>query len=131
VRDIILIVAVGLLVGLTGVVIHMSALQVAIQSLQRRFGYAQVVATVLAVCWNFALNNMLTYRDCRLVGWRAVRGLASFMALCGLGALVNVAVARDVFEFTGMWLVAGIAGAGTGALLNYALTSIFTWGRRP
>jgi hypothetical protein len=30
-----------------------------------------------------------------------------------------------------MWLVAGIAGAAIGALLNYALTSIFTWGRRP
>jgi dolichol-phosphate mannosyltransferase len=53
------------------------------------------------------------------------------MALCGLGALVNVAVARDVYYLTDMWLVAGIAGAAIGALLNYALTSIFTWGRRP
>ena len=57
------------------------------------------------------------------VGWQAVRGLASFMGLCGLGALTNVAVARDVYELTGMWLVAGIAGAAIGALLNYALTS--------
>jgi len=30
-----------------------------------------------------------------------------------------------------MWLLAGFGGAAIGALLNYALTSIFTWGRRP
>jgi dolichol-phosphate mannosyltransferase len=53
------------------------------------------------------------------------------MTLCGLGALTNVAVARDAFDLTGRWLLAGIAGAAIGALLNYALTSIFTWGRRP
>src|SRR4029077_8661956 len=92
---------------------------------------AEAIPTAVAMVSNFFLNNTLTYRDCRLVGWQAVRGLASFMALCGLGALANVAVGRDVFEVTGMWLVAGIAGAATGALLNYALTSIFTWGRRP
>ncbi|MBV9966131.1 MAG: GtrA family protein, partial [Alphaproteobacteria bacterium] len=92
---------------------------------------AESIGTALAMVSNFFLNNVLTYRDCRLVGWQAVRGLVSFMALCGIGALANVAVARDVFEMSGMWLLAGIAGAAIGALLNYALTSIFTWGRRP
>jgi hypothetical protein len=29
-----------------------------------------------------------------------------------------------------MWLMAGIGGAVIGALLNYALTSIFTWRRQ-
>jgi dolichol-phosphate mannosyltransferase len=59
-----------------------------------------------------------------------VRGLASFMALCGLGAVANVAVAQDLYDDTGLWLFAGACGALVGALLNYALTSIFTWGRR-
>ena len=45
------------------------------------------------------------------MGWQAVRGLASFMALCGLGALANVAVARDLYDLTGMWLLAGFGGA--------------------
>ena len=80
---------------------------------------------------NFFLNNILTYRDSRLVGWRAVRGLLSFMAVCGIGALVNVAVARDLYAVTALWWLAGIAGAVVGALLNYGLTSFFTWGRRP
>jgi dolichol-phosphate mannosyltransferase len=119
------------IVGATGIIVNLAVLRVLLIVGGIGFTAAESFATVVAMVSNFFLNNMLTYRDCRLVGWPAVRGLASFMALCGLGALVNVAVARDVFEFTGMWLVAGIAGAATGALLNYALTSIFTWGRRP
>jgi dolichol-phosphate mannosyltransferase len=119
------------IVGATGIIVNLAVLRVLLIVGGIGFTAAESAATVVAMVSNFFLNNMLTYRDCRLVGWRAVRGLASFMVLCGLGALVNVAVARDVFEFTGMWLVAGIAGAATGALLNYALTSIFTWGRRP
>jgi len=60
-----------------------------------------------------------------------VRGLASFMAVCSVGALTTVAVAGDLYRLTGLWPLAGAGGAVVGALLNYALTSIFTWGRRP
>jgi dolichol-phosphate mannosyltransferase len=76
------------------------------------------------------LNNTLTYRDSRLVAWAALRGLVSFMLICGLGAVVNVLVARDLYVMTQMWLFAGVGGAVVGALLNYSLASIFTWGRR-
>jgi dolichol-phosphate mannosyltransferase len=119
------------IVGATGVLVNLAVLRILLIAGDVGFTAAESVATVVAMVSNFFLNNMLTYRDCRLVGRQAVRGLASFMALCGLGALVNVAVARDVYHVTDMWLVAGIAGAAIGALLNYALTSIFTWGRRP
>ena len=81
------------------------------------------------MAWNY-FNNTLTYRDYRLVGWAALRGLLSFMAICGLAAVVNVLVARDLYAMTQMWLLAGAGGAAVGALLNYALTSMFTWGRR-
>ena len=49
--------------------------------------------------------------------------------ICGLGAVVNVLVARDLYVMTEMWFFAGACGAVVGALLNYALTSMFTWGR--
>jgi dolichol-phosphate mannosyltransferase len=119
------------IVGATGIIVNLAVLRVLLIAGDIGFTAAESVATVVAMVSNFFLNNILTYRDCRLVGWQAVRGLVSFMALCGLGALVNVAVARDVYHVTDMWLVAGIAGAAVGALMNYALTSIFTWGRRP
>src|SRR5207302_2860674 len=119
------------IVGASGIIVNLALLRLLLIFSDIGFTAAEAVATAVAMVSNFFLNNTLTYRDCRLVGWQAVRGLASFMALCGLGALTNVAVARDLYDLTGMWLLAGFGGAAIGALLNYALTSIFTWGRRP
>ncbi len=119
------------IVGASGIVVNLALLRLLLIFGEIGFTAAEAIATAVAMVSNFFLNNILTYRDCRLVGWQAVRGLASFMALCGLGALTNVAVARDLYDLTGMWLLAGFGGAAIGALLNYALTSIFTWGRRP
>jgi dolichol-phosphate mannosyltransferase len=118
------------IVGTSGVAVNLMMLRLCLLLGGVGFTAADAVATAAAMVWNFFLNNTLTYRDCRLVGWQAVRGLASFMALCGLGAVANVAVAQDLYDDTGLWLFAGACGALVGALLNYALTSIFTWGRR-
>jgi len=119
------------IVGTSGIIVNLAILRLLLIFGDIGFTAAEAIATAVAMVSNFFLNNTLTYRDCRLVGWQAVRGLASFMALCGLGSLTNVAVARDLYDLTGMWLLAGFGGAAIGALLNYALTSIFTWGRRP
>lgn len=116
------------LVGASGMVVNLVMLRLLLAA--AGFVDAQAAATVTAMIWNFLLNNRLTYREYRLSGWKAARGLASFMAVCGLGAIVNVLLARDLYAATGMWFVAGAAGAAVGALLNYALTSMFTWGRR-
>ena len=80
---------------------------------------------------NFFLNNMLTYRDCRLVGWRAVRGLASFMALCGLGfgffqapnnrALMLAAPIGRAGGAAGMQAIARHSGQIFGAIVVAAL----------
>jgi dolichol-phosphate mannosyltransferase len=119
------------LVGASGMVVHLVVLRVLLAAVGAGFVGAQSVATAIAMVWNYFLNNALTYRDYRLVGWAALRGLVSFIAICGLGAVVNILVARDLYAMTQMWLVAGAGGAAVGALLNYALTSMFTWGRRP
>jgi len=115
------------LVGASGMVVHLVVLRVLLAAVGTGFVGAQSVATAIAMVWNYFLNNALTYRECRLVGWAALRGLISFMAICALGAVVNVLVARDLYAMTQMWLLAGAGGAAVGALLNYALTSMFTW----
>jgi len=122
------------LVGASGVVVNLVALRLLLAIFAfspSGFVRAEIVAVAIAMVTNFFLNNMLTYRDTRLVGWQAARGLLSFMLVCSLGALVNVGIARDVYGATGMWLLAGTAGAAVGALVNYTLTSVFTWRRRP
>jgi dolichol-phosphate mannosyltransferase len=115
-------------VGLTGVVIHMLALRLAIPAL--RFEIAQVVATVVAVCWNFVLNNMLTYRDQRLTGWRFVTGLLRFQLICAVGAVSNVGAAAWIYGFGENWWLAGLAGAVMSAVWNYVVSAAFVWRSR-
>jgi dolichol-phosphate mannosyltransferase len=117
-------------VGLTGVVIHMAALQVAIQMLELKFAMAQVAATVLAVCWNFALNNMLTYRDQRLTGWRFITGLLRFQLICAVGAISNVGAAAWIYDFEENWWLAGLGGALMSAVWNYVVSAAFVWRTR-
>jgi dolichol-phosphate mannosyltransferase len=115
-------------VGLTGVAVHMMALVAALRLLpDPRFSLAQAVATVVAIAWNFTLNNALTYRDQRLMGWPFVTGLIRFEIICAVGAVSNVGVASWIYEHDPEWWIAGLGGAVMGAVWNYVVSAAFVW----
>ncbi|PZO90574.1 MAG: dolichol monophosphate mannose synthase [Sphingomonas sanxanigenens] len=118
-------------IGAIGVVVHMSLLALAYEAMGVSFVAAQTVATMGAMTFNFFLNNMLTYRDRRLRGGRALFwGWVSFCLVCAVGALANVGVAAFLFEVRhALWTVSALAGVVVGAVWNFALSSRFTWGR--
>ncbi len=117
------------LIGGLGVGVHLTTLWTALHV--ATFPTAQATATVVAMTFNFLLNNLFTYRDRRLKGWRILSGLGSFYAVCGLGAVANVGIAASIAGAHSWWL-AGLAGAAVSAVWNYAMSSIFTWSvRRP
>lgn len=116
------------LVGGAGVVVHMATLA-ALRLTELGFSNAQAVATVVAMIFNFWLNNLLTYRDRRLRGRRWLTGLLSFMLACGLGAVANVGIASYLFASHTQWVIAALAGIAVGAVWNYAITQLYTWGQ--
>jgi dolichol-phosphate mannosyltransferase len=117
-------------VGSVGVVLHMGVLAGAI-GVGIDFLTGQTVATAIAIAGNFFLNNVLTYRDKRLKGMGPILlGLASFYAVCAVGAVANVGIANFLFVQHYAWWVSGICGILVGAVWNYAASSLFTW-RRP
>jgi len=118
------------LVGGLGVFVHMLVLTTLLKGLGTGFELAQSSATGVAMIFNFAVNNVLTYRDRRLHGWGWWRGLASFMAACSVGALANVGIATFLFQSRTTWFLAALAGVLVGSVWNYAVTQIYTWGRR-
>jgi len=117
------------IVGGLGVFVHMAALSGALKLVGMSFVQSQSVATVTAMVFNFAVNNVLTYRDQRLRGWKWWTGLATFVAACGIGAIANVGVANYLFLGDTQWVLAALAGVAVGAVWNYAVTQIYTWGR--
>jgi dolichol-phosphate mannosyltransferase len=115
------------LVGAVGVVVHLGAVTLLLKGAGVSFAASQTSATIVAMVFNYSVNNVLTYRDMRLRGWRWLRGLATFMLACGLGAVANVGVASYLFEQETGWIVAALAGIAVGAVWNYVVTREYTW----
>lgn len=117
-------------VGALGVLVHMAVLTGLLLVAGERFALAQSAAVLVAMSFNFWLNNWLTYRDQRITGaGPLLRGWAGFVATCAVGAFANVAVAT-LLEGRGLfWALAALAGILVGSVWNYALSSRFVWGR--
>ena len=117
-------------VGALGVLVHLAILYLCLLLAGAQFGWSQAIATLGAMSFNFWLNNFLTYRDRRLKSaGQLLRGWASFVAACSVGALANVAVATTLYERGAHSLLAALVGIAIGSVWNYALSSRFVWGR--
>ncbi|MEL7445644.1 MAG: glycosyltransferase family 2 protein [Pseudomonadota bacterium] len=117
-------------VGALGVIVHMAVLASLLLWFGDSFAAAQTVAVVCAMSFNFWLNNWLTYRDQRLLGWgQVLRGWAGFCLTCAVGAFANVAVATLLVGQGVFWALAALCGILIGSVWNFALSSRFVWGR--
>jgi len=115
------------LVGGFGVIVHMGTLWLAHERAGLDFVWAQTLATLVAMSFNFVLNNELTYANKKLRGWRFLTGLLTFYAVCSIGALANVSVASWIYAFDGQFYVAGLLGVLMSVVFNYSVTRVFTW----
>ncbi|MGE5953672.1 MAG: GtrA family protein, partial [Qipengyuania vulgaris] len=117
-------------VGALGVGVHLVILYLCLFLAGAQFAWGHGIATLGAMTFNFWLNNFLTYRDRRLeTAGKLLRGWASFVAACSVGAVANVAIAALLFERGVPSLLAALVGIAIGSVWNYALSSRFVWGR--
>ena len=115
------------LVGGLGMIVNLAALWVG-QGIGLTFVAAEIIATIIAMLFNFQLNNRLTYRTHRLRGPKLMRGLILFMLVCGLGAIANVGIATALFSSASHnGLAAAAIGAAVGVVWNYAVSSTLVW----
>jgi dolichol-phosphate mannosyltransferase len=80
-----------------------------------------------AMAWNFALNNLLTFRDQRLRGAALLGGFAGFCAACTAGAAVNLMVGAGLHGLGARWGWASLAGAVAGGFWNFWAVRRTTW----
>ncbi|HTM95759.1 MAG TPA: glycosyltransferase family 2 protein [Croceibacterium sp.] len=125
-------------IGAAGVVVHMTVLSAflaafgsgAREQLITDFEIGQTIAAVVAMTFNFVLNNFLTYADKRLTGFtNLLRGWLKFALTCSVGLLANIGVAAVLVRMGFHEYPAALCGIVIGAVWNYALSSRFVWGR--
>ncbi len=115
-----------LAVGGMGVGVHLAVLGSTLM-IGATFLTAQIIAVMTAMTFNFFLNNVFTYRDRQLKGWKILRGLVSFYAICGIGAVANIGIGTWANGHQAQWWLAGMAGVLIGAVWNFAAASFVTW----
>ncbi|UZK65996.1 glycosyltransferase [Sphingomonas sp. M1-B02] len=118
-------------IGAVGAALHFAVLWLLFRLLGADFVTGTIVATLVAMTFNFFLNNALTYRGQRLKGARALfAGWVRFCLVCSVGAVANVGVSAFLHNVQhGDWRLSALAGIAVAAVWNFALSSRFTWGR--
>lgn len=129
-------------VGAMGAVVHLSVLWVMLHlvfgerfvygnwSESATFNVANTVAAVMAMTFNFVLNNELTYSDKRLRGfYPLLKGWAQFALTCTLGLLTSVGSAAVLKSMGFHAIVAVIVGIVLSSVWNFALSNKFVWGK--
>ncbi|MXP10026.1 glycosyltransferase [Pseudoblastomonas halimionae] len=125
-------------IGAAGVVVHMAILAAFLHTfggtfhgqVVTPFDVGQTVAALVAMTFNFALNNELTYADKRLRGTAALlAGWLKFGLTCSVGLLANIGVASVLVRYDMSAYLAALAGIVIGSVWNFALSSRFVWGR--
>jgi len=128
-------------IGGLGVIVHMAVLASVLGAFGQKVLYhnwsdqiefiiAQTSAAVVAMTFNFVLNNELTYADKRLRGFvPLLRGWLKFAATCSVGLLANVGAAAALMRMGFHPYPAAIVGIVVGSVWNFALSSKFVWGK--
>ena len=129
-------------VGAMGVAVQLGALwfiQKTILGSQFSYGHwpkevnfiaANSIAAIIAMTFNFVLNNELTYSDKRLRGFGPlVRGWAQFALTCSLGLLTNIGSSTALVRIGFHEVAAAVIGIILGSVWNFALSSKFVWGK--
>jgi dolichol-phosphate mannosyltransferase len=117
------------IVGSLGLLVHLGILASLYYWTHVDFGISQAVGTIVAMTLNFFLNNVVTFRDRRLRGWRVAAGLVTFYLACSIGVLINISFADFLLSSRIPWYAAGLAGMTVSSVWNFGVTRIFTWRR--
>lgn len=117
-------------IGATGAAVHLAVLFLLFRIAGLPFVTGTIVATIVAMTFNYLLNNALTYRERRLKGAALLGGWVSFCLVCAVGAAANVGLAAFLHNVQhGDWRLSALAGIAVAAVWNFALSSRFVWGR--
>ena len=115
------------LVGLAGLALHLGTLWIFYRRLHYTFETALIIAISVALLANYALNNVLTYRERRRKGFRFVTGFIFYAAACSVGNLSNYALTDFLVKSRVWWPIASVGGLAVGSVWNFAASEIVTW----
>lgn len=115
-------------VGLIGSIFHFSVLYTVLAA-GAAFWVAQAVATVVALVFNFSINNVLTYSDQRLRGASFWKGLLLYSLIASVGIVANVSTAQLAYvRLNGHAFLASTTGLVIDVTWRFVVSNRLVWG---
>lgn len=116
-------------VGLIGSIFHFSVLYACL-ALDVVFWLSQAVATVVAMVFNFTINNLLTYADERLRGQAFYKGLLAYGLIASVGIVANVSTAQIAYvQLHAHTFIAASMGLFIDVIWRFVVSNRLIWGR--
>jgi dolichol-phosphate mannosyltransferase len=116
-------------VGLIGSIFHFSILY-ACMDFGAVFWLSQAIATVVAMVFNFTINNILTYSDDRLRGGAFYKGLLLYSLIASIGIVANVSTAQIAYlQLHGHTFIAATTGLAIDVIWRFVVSNRLIWGR--
>jgi dolichol-phosphate mannosyltransferase len=116
-------------VGLIGSIFHFSILY-STMAFGTEFWVAQAIATVVAMIFNFTLNNVLTYSADRLRGAAFYTGLLLYSLIASVGIVANVSTAQITYShFHAHTFIAASMGLVIDVMWRFVVSNRLIWGR--
>lgn len=115
-------------VGLIGSIFHFSALYACL-AFDVVFWLSQAIATVVAMVFNFTINNVLTYADERLRGEAFYKGLLAYGLIASVGIVANVSTAQIAYvQFHAHTFIAASMGLVIDVIWRFVVSNRLIWG---
>lgn len=119
-----------LTVGSAGLLVHMAVLYTLLLS-SAGFAVSQGGAALMAMTFNFILNNTLTFRDRRFRGIGLLKGWMAYLLICSVGLAANVSVATWAYDqMRGFAMLAALAGIAMDVMWKFVISDRLLWRRR-
>jgi len=115
-----------MIVGSLGALLHFSLLSLFYKSFDHTYSESLIAAIMIAILFNYSLNNLWTFKSYRLTHFSLVTGYVKYNMLCFVGALANYSVSMYLLVHID-WVAASVIGAFVGANWNYLTNSVYTW----
>jgi dolichol-phosphate mannosyltransferase len=116
-------------VGVIGSSVHFSVLYASL-GLGALFWVSQALATVMAMIFNFSVNNVLTYSSDRLRSATYYKGLFLYTVIASFGIVANVSTAQITYQhFKAHTFVAASMGILIDVVWRFVVSNRLIWGR--
>jgi dolichol-phosphate mannosyltransferase len=116
------------LVGALGVVVNVGLLWLLTEFLGIFYILSAAVSIETSILFNFALNDLWTFRDRRQLGSNTLARVMKYNLTCAVGVGINLGILALLSEAFGIYyIISNLIGIAGATLWNFTISTLWAW----